>query len=67
VLANFGYGVSAGAGLKAVPEPSAVVLFGVGAASLVAHGWRRRRTLMSIGLRIPAKSLRDRGPPYTEK
>jgi formylglycine-generating enzyme required for sulfatase activity len=65
VLANFGYGVSAGAGLKAVPEPSAVLLFGLGAVSLVAHGWRRRRTLMSISLRIPAKSLRDLGPPST--
>ncbi len=33
-------------GLVAVPtpEPSAIVLFGIAAASLLAYGWRRLRT-----------------------
>jgi hypothetical protein len=41
VLANFGYGVTA-AGIKAVPEPSCIVLLGVGAIGLVACTCRRR-------------------------
>jgi formylglycine-generating enzyme required for sulfatase activity len=36
VLANFGYGVTAAGGLAAVPEPSGLVLIGLGVVSLVA-------------------------------
>jgi hypothetical protein len=43
VLANFGKGV--GAGLAAVPEPSCVVLLGIGAVALLAFACRKRREL----------------------
>ena len=42
VLANYDYGVTA-AGLAAVPEPSALVLIGLGIISLVGCTYRRRR------------------------
>ena len=42
VLANYNYGVTA-AGLAAVPEPSALVLIGLGIISLVGCTYRRRR------------------------
>ena len=44
VLANYGQsdGESA-AGIKAVPEPSCVVLLGVGGVSLLAFAWRKWR------------------------
>jgi hypothetical protein len=32
-----------GVALTAVPEPSSVVLAGLGAAGVLAVGWRRRR------------------------
>ena len=41
-LANYGYGVSA-AGLKAVPEPSCIVLLGIAVVGLAACACRRRR------------------------
>ena len=31
--------------LSIVPEPSTLVLFGIGALSLLAFAWRRRQTL----------------------
>jgi hypothetical protein len=40
VLANFGQ--SAAAGINAVPEPSCVVLFGIGAVGLLAYARQRR-------------------------
>ena len=40
VLANFGYGVTAAAGVKAVPEPSAIALLLAAAARLIGFGWR---------------------------
>jgi hypothetical protein len=36
------YGKTAGSGIKAVPEPSSVILLGVGAIALLGYGWRRR-------------------------
>jgi hypothetical protein len=30
-------------GLSAVPEPSTIVLFGIGAVSMMAYAWRKRR------------------------
>ena len=41
VLAN--YGATSGTGIKAAPEPSCVVLLGVGAIVSLAFAWRRRR------------------------
>ena len=43
VLAN--YGQSSGAGIKAVPEPSAVALLLAGASCLLAVACRRRRVV----------------------
>ena len=43
VLANFGKTSSV------IPEPSSLVLFGVGAAGLLAFLWRRRRTAQRHG------------------
>ena len=43
VLANFGYAMTGAAGVKAVPEPSAVTLLLAAAACLVGFGWRRLR------------------------
>ncbi len=40
VLAN--YGQSNGAGITAVPEPTSLILFAIGAVSLLACNWRRR-------------------------
>lgn len=43
VLANYDKSTAASAaGIKAVPEPSAIVLLGVGAMSLAAFAWRKR-------------------------
>ena len=41
VLTNYGR-TSAGAGIKAVPEPSALVLIGGGVIGLLGYVWRRR-------------------------
>jgi formylglycine-generating enzyme required for sulfatase activity len=43
VLANYGTTYGSAAGLAAVPEPSALVLLGLGVVSLVAYTWQRRR------------------------
>ena len=42
VLANFGTTYGASSGVNAVPEPSCVVLLGIGAISLLGFAWRRR-------------------------
>jgi hypothetical protein len=42
VLANFGYGVTA-SGMKAVPEPSCVVLFAIGVLGLLAYARQGRK------------------------
>ena len=43
VLAHYNTTYGASSGIKAVPEPSTLVVLGVGAACLVALAWRRRR------------------------
>jgi hypothetical protein len=42
VLTNYNYGVTTG-GIKGVPEPSCVILLGVGVIVLLASAKRRRR------------------------
>ena len=40
VLSHFG--TTYGAGIEAVPEPSIIVLLGIGAIGLLGYTWRRR-------------------------
>jgi uncharacterized protein (DUF2141 family) len=42
VLTNYGTTYGAAHGIKAVPEPSCVVLVGIGAIALLGYAWRRR-------------------------
>ena len=43
VLSNYGMTYGASSGIKAVPEPSCVVLLGIGAVGLLAFAYRKRR------------------------
>ena len=47
VLTN--YGTTSGAGLAAVPEPSALVVLGMGAIGLLAYSWWKRRAGLASG------------------
>ena len=42
-IGSTNYNRTSGAGFAAVPEPSALLLIGLGFVSLVAYTWRRRR------------------------
>jgi hypothetical protein len=42
LLTNFGKSIGSPAGLRAVPEPSAIGLLGLGIAGLLAVAWRRK-------------------------
>jgi hypothetical protein len=43
VLANYGWTSTSLGVMKAVPEPSSLVLLGIGAVGLLARAWQRRR------------------------
>ena len=43
VLTNYNATYGASSAVSAVPEPSGVALVGIGAASLLAFAWRKRR------------------------
>jgi hypothetical protein len=44
VLSNFGTTYGASSGIQGVPEPSTLAPFGIGALSLLAFVWRKRRS-----------------------
>jgi formylglycine-generating enzyme required for sulfatase activity len=58
VLAN--YGATAGSGLAAVPEPSALVLIGLGAIGLLAFAWRWQSSLCQ-GVRLTSSPSSSNG------